>query len=134
MEESLVSLKKTNKKSLESLKVQNRMILMSLREELNQKTRDIEHTKLKLRMNYEANLKGDTNRLLTELMKEMYSQETNCPIELKPYLNYGDLLTITKMKNQLSKDIEKESLLLKAELGKNGINEEWFEETFNKNE
>lgn len=36
------------------------------------------------------------------------------------------------MENQLSKDIEKESLLLKAELGKNGINEEWFEKTFNK--
>jgi hypothetical protein len=30
------------------------------------------------------------------------------------------------MENQLSKDIEKESLLFKAELGKNGINEEWL--------
>jgi hypothetical protein len=38
-----------------------------------------------------------------------------------------------KMKNLLSKDIEKESLLLKAELGKNGINEEWFNEKFNGN-
>jgi hypothetical protein len=114
-------------KSLENLKEKNKKISMNLREDLNQKRKYIEHFKLMLKMKYEANLKGDTNKLLKELTIEMYSQTTNCPKDLKPYLKFGDYSTITTLYKKLEKDTEKDYQLLKAELGKNGINEEWFE-------
>jgi hypothetical protein len=82
-------------------------------------------------MEYEAIMKGNINKLLKELTIKMYSQTTNCPKELKPYLNYGDYFTIMTMKNQLSKNIEKEYLILKTELGKNNKTLEWFEEKYN---
>lgn len=79
-----------------------------------------------LRKELEATMKGNTNKLLTELTIEMYNQEMNCPIKLKPYLNYGDYLSITGMYKKLLKDAEMEEKLLKMELTKNGINSEWF--------
>ncbi|MBK0371163.1 hypothetical protein [Flavobacterium agrisoli] len=51
---------------------------------------------------------------------------TNCPKELKQYLNYGDYVTVIQLNNKLSKDTEKEEQLLKTELTKNGINSDWF--------
>jgi hypothetical protein len=93
----------------------------------------IENSKPKLRMNLEANFKGNTNKLLTELTKEIYSQTTNCPKELKAYLKYGDYLTIMKMKYQPSNNIKNTLNLLEQELGKDGKSFQWFLENYNLN-
>lgn len=84
-------------------------------------------------MSYEANLKGNTNKLLPELTIEMYSQATNCPKELKAYLTYWDYSTIMKMKYQPSDNIKNTLNLLEQELGKNGKSFEWFLENYNLN-
>ena len=120
--------------NLKLLKNQNKKDLNSLETSWNQKLKLLENSKPKLRLEYEAILKGNTNKLLKELVIEMYKEETNCPKELKAYLNYGDYLTVMQMEKQLLKDIEKESKQLKMELGKNGINEEWFWGEFEKND
>jgi hypothetical protein len=79
-------------------------------------------------------LKGDSNKLLKELTTKTYKDEMNCPKELKPYLIYGDYLEVIQKEKKLSKNVEKELKLLKTELGKNGIDEEWFWKEFDKNE
>ena len=98
----------------------------------NVKSQDLENSKPKLMLEYEASLKGNTMKLLKELTKEIYKAEMSCPRELKAYLNYGDFLEVIQMVKQQSKNIEKEYNLLKVELGKNGIDEEWFLEIINR--
>ena len=117
--------------NLENLKTMNVKVLKDFEKDFNLKMKSIENSKTKLSMEYEAIMKGNINKLLKELTIKMYSQTTNYPKELKPCLNYGDYLTIMTMKNQLSKNIEKEYLILKPELGKNDKTLEWFEKKYN---
>ncbi|OOV29147.1 hypothetical protein BXU11_04275 [Flavobacterium sp. LM5] len=119
--------KETLNKNLQTLKDKNVKDLKALEKSFNLMKEQMENSQnSQLRREYEANLKGNTNKLLKELTIEMYSQMTNCPKELKLYLNYGEYLMIITMYKQLSKDAEQEKKLLKSDLIKNGINEEWF--------
>jgi len=126
LNESLNGLKRKLNENLNNLKRKNKVILTTQQKFSGQNLKDIDSYKIKKKAEYEAILKGNINKLLKELTIEMCNQEMNCPQELRQYLIYGDYSTVIQMEKTLLKNIERELRLLETELGRNGINKEWF--------